>query len=221
MIKELWAGIWCLSSLYSVPNCNRTGFDFPQEIHSLWDILGIFDLVGGDGDIATVVHDREIWECIEYNWSCGVAFRIIQVFLRFSLVMIVLWRIYNWNHIIMVSFIAGVIQSIFYADFFWYFIKSNNKERVIKILVWRSISSAVIILAFIFKSFISNLWHINPFLAGFNFQYSLSCRFLECFWLSLVLKLQHLSPYPSIYSKDRSEYLCFYCCIQIICLAMI
>ena len=36
----------------------------------------------------------------------------------------------------MVSFVAGVIQSVLYADFFWYFIKSNRNERIVKIPVW-------------------------------------------------------------------------------------
>ena len=47
--------------------------------------------------------------------------------------MLLIFRIYRWKDLVMISFVAGIFQSIFYADFIYYFIKSNQNERIINL----------------------------------------------------------------------------------------
>lgn len=35
-------------------------------------------------------------------------------------------RINNWDGIVLASFLAGIVQTILYADFIYYFVKSNQ-----------------------------------------------------------------------------------------------
>jgi ER lumen protein retaining receptor len=42
-------------------------------------------------------------------------------------------RIYNWQTLNYTSFIAGVAQTFFYADFIYYFMKSNQNQRIINL----------------------------------------------------------------------------------------
>lgn len=43
------------------------------------------------------------------------------------------FRIYNFQALKLTSFIAGIVQTFLYGDFIYYFIKSNQNERIIKL----------------------------------------------------------------------------------------
>ena len=43
------------------------------------------------------------------------------------------YRIYNWNDLVWASFLAGVVQTVLYGDFIYYFIKSNQNDRIINL----------------------------------------------------------------------------------------
>jgi hypothetical protein len=40
-------------------------------------------------------------------------------------------RIFQWQHVVWTSFIAGVIQTLLYADFIYYFVKANQQDRIL------------------------------------------------------------------------------------------
>ena len=62
------------------------------------------------------------WDCIEsYTYSIGK-----HVFI---------FRFFNWEKVILTSFIAGVLQSLLYADFIYYFVKSNQNDKFMSIPV--------------------------------------------------------------------------------------
>ena len=41
-------------------------------------------------------------------------------------------RVFKWHLVMMTSFLAGLLQSVFYADFIYYFVKSNQNDRLIQ-----------------------------------------------------------------------------------------
>lgn len=41
-----------------------------------------------------------------------------------------IFRIYMWESVILTSFVAGIIQTLLYADFIFYFVKANQQERI-------------------------------------------------------------------------------------------
>lgn len=43
---------------------------------------------------------------------------------------------YKWDDLVPVSFAAGIIQTLFYGDFIYYFIRSNQNERIINLPIW-------------------------------------------------------------------------------------
>ncbi len=54
--------------------------------------------------------------------------------------LVMLLRIYNWQTLQYTSFIAGIVQTFFYADFIYYFMKSNQNERIINLPIWVCLS---------------------------------------------------------------------------------
>ena len=56
------------------------------------------------------------WACIEFSTSSTGTF--VRDF-----------RFFNWENVIMTSFVAGLLQSVLYADFIYYFVKSNQNDK--------------------------------------------------------------------------------------------
>jgi hypothetical protein len=44
-----------------------------------------------------------------------------------------LLRVYHWEDLVMIKFVAGIIQTVFYGDFIYYFVRSNQNERIINL----------------------------------------------------------------------------------------
>ena len=86
---------------------------------------------------------------LKHNSPHRRLFRFLPLLLHPTLVFNNLLRIYKWNQLIMISFVAGIIQTILYADFIYYFIKSNQNEHIINLPIW-----SVIIIKLINKSLI-------------------------------------------------------------------
>lgn len=40
--------------------------------------------------------------------------------------MAVIVRIYKWQELVPISFVAGILQTLFYGDFIYYFVRSNQ-----------------------------------------------------------------------------------------------
>ena len=47
----------------------------------------------------------------------------------FALVAVFRFRIFQWEYVVWTAFIAGVIQTLLYADFMYYFFKANQNDR--------------------------------------------------------------------------------------------
>lgn len=60
----------------------------------------------------------------------------IVLFLGLYRFFYILHWVYNWNDIVLASFLAGVVQTFLYADFIYYFIKSNQNDRIINLPIW-------------------------------------------------------------------------------------
>ena len=61
---------------------------------------------------------------------------VLQILLHPALVHHHLLRIYKWQSLVRISFAAGILQTIFYGDFIYHFIKSNQNERIINLPIW-------------------------------------------------------------------------------------
>ena len=57
----------------------------------------------------------------------------IVFFLGLYRLFYVIHWINNWEKLVITSFIAGIVQTLLYADFIYYFVKSNQNERIIKL----------------------------------------------------------------------------------------
>jgi ER lumen protein retaining receptor len=57
----------------------------------------------------------------------------IVLFLGLYRFFYILHWVYNWDGIVISSFLAGVVQTFLYADFIYYFIKSNQNDRIINL----------------------------------------------------------------------------------------
>lgn len=84
----------------------------------------------------TAFYDCQIKRRIKYHCTYCLFPRPLPIFLCSALVSINLFRINNWNMIVLPSFTAGIVQTALYADFIYYFIKSNQNERIIRLPIW-------------------------------------------------------------------------------------
>jgi ER lumen protein retaining receptor len=57
----------------------------------------------------------------------------IVLFLGFYRFFYILHWVYKWQELVMISFVAGIFQTVFYADFIYYFVISNQNERIINL----------------------------------------------------------------------------------------
>lgn len=100
-------------------------------------------------NFTSVIHDSKMQRYLKHNSPHRRLLRFLPFLLHPALVSINQCRIYKWNQLIMISFVAGIIQTILYADFIYYFIKSNQNEHIINLPIW-----SVIIIKLINKSLI-------------------------------------------------------------------
>ncbi len=54
----------------------------------------------------------------------------IEYFMLFIGNLYIYIRILGWHHVIWTSFLAGVLQSLLYTDFIYYFFKSNHNDKI-------------------------------------------------------------------------------------------
>lgn len=88
-------------------------------------------LVGVVGYLAAVVYDKSAEGCGEYHGALRALLGTIPCILHLPLVRVELGRIFQWEHVVWTSFIAGIIQTLLYADFIYYFVKANQQDRIL------------------------------------------------------------------------------------------
>lgn len=81
------------------------------------------------GHPAPTLHDKQTSRYREYHSPLRALFRAIPRVLHYALVRVSLARIFRWEHVVWTSFIAGVIQTLLYADFMYYFVKANQNDK--------------------------------------------------------------------------------------------
>lgn len=80
------------------------------------------------------------------------------------------FSIFNWQEVVMTSFVAGIFQSLLYADFIYYFLVSTQTQHCIKFPVWCVYNSILYVLIRIsFKMYHSSLLNaVGPFFGELN-----------------------------------------------------
>ena len=64
-----------------------------------------------------------LWACTVASMSCiGINYGY--------------FRIFGWSYVIWTSFLAGVLQTLLYADFIYYFVKANKSQNVMSFNIW-------------------------------------------------------------------------------------
>ena len=135
--KELRSISWCIPSSLVVFIGNNSWIYYAFSFYCLWNILGIFHLAWSISNFTTTLHDCKKSRRRKYHSSLCAVFRFLQNILPSSLVFNSFKiRIYNWQTLNYTSFIAGVVQTFFYADFIYYFMKSNQNQRIINLPIW-------------------------------------------------------------------------------------
>lgn len=123
---ELRPRIRHLPPLESLRSLTDTRLLLPQNLLSLRNALGFFNLALGARYTPAIIHDRKMQRHRKYNSTHRPFLRVLSFLLHPALVTAILVRIYKWNELVMISFVAGIFQTVFYADFIYYFIKSNQ-----------------------------------------------------------------------------------------------
>ena len=100
------------------------------------NIPSIFMVALGFGHSTSTLHDSKIQWRVKHNSTHRIFPRLVSFLLRDSLVFVGLCRINNWESLVLASFMAGIVQTLLYADFIYYFVKSNQNERIIKLPIW-------------------------------------------------------------------------------------
>ena len=95
--------------------------------------MGLLDLAVIDGHIASTLHDSKMQRYRKHHSPYSTIFGFLSFLLHSALVLMVIDRIYKWKDLVMISFTAGIFQTIFYGDFIYYFIQSNQNERIINL----------------------------------------------------------------------------------------
>lgn len=95
--------------------------------------MDLLDLAVVDGYLASVVHDIKVPGHREYHSPYCVVLGFLPGLLHLALVLCVGFRIYRWHNLVTISFVAGIVQTILYSDFIYYFVKSNQNERIINL----------------------------------------------------------------------------------------
>ena len=135
--KELRSIGWCIPSSLAVLTCHCSWVHYAFQVHCLWNILVILNLALSVGHFTSTLYDCKKSRCIKYHSTLCLVFRLLQNLLSPSLVFYwIKFRIYNWQTLQYTSFIAGVVQTFFYADFIYYFMKSNQNQRIINLPIW-------------------------------------------------------------------------------------
>ena len=86
-----------LSTLGPLLRINRHGVFLPQIIHSLRDILVVFNMARSIGHFAAIIHDCKVQGRLKPDGAYSAVFRAVPRVLYNPLVWYVLDRIYKWK----------------------------------------------------------------------------------------------------------------------------
>lgn len=128
--------IWLFTALLPLRGSPPRSHYHPQiaQPHGLFVVIQC--VAGGFGDFASALHDKQAPRHREHHGSLCVVPGIIQGLLHIPLVRKELVRIFRWEFVVWTSFIAGIVQTLLYADFMYYFFKANQNDKFVVFPVW-------------------------------------------------------------------------------------
>jgi len=87
--------------------------------------------------------------------------------------------------VVWTSFIAGIIQTLLYADFIYYFVKANQQERILNFPVWAHVYTSCRLYLLFNKYYHYDLFILDTSRKGFI--YSILPTFLVnyCFYITV------------------------------------